>query len=308
MIQLLTKACSLSGHIDKNFLSETELSPEAHIETLVDEIITGTAFKESRLQKARPLAKIETDFRDHQKKIMDFLENAFRDETAIVAKMLKISFAKMRTKLQLPSATAAAKAKTKPAKKSASKASPKAPTKAKPAAEDSFYNVTFTDLDEAMISDFAESFDETRFHDIETALLKFEKTSLTTHDMPILEEDMRDLYRELHSIKGTSRFISAELTERIIHSAEDLLGFVQKFSSKISNEDFEKVISLLLQAIDLAWQLRSSLCTVNSEKSFWHDSTRQAKYREVLGQMHALKKDFDERGYVLTIEDAGSIF
>lgn len=166
----------------------------------------------------------------------------------------------------------------------------------------------FGNIDQDLTTDYAETFDDTKFRDLEDQFLKLEKLTLNDTDKAQADEYMRNIYRDMHSIKGTSRFISAELTEKIVHQSEDLLGFLQKFANKLSPDEFRKSVTLLMQAIDIAWRIREVIVSSNTEEPFWKDADSKKHYLAVLEQTKLFTEELTGRGYEVSIEDVESMF
>ncbi len=170
------------------------------------------------------------------------------------------------------------------------------------------FEVHFIIMDSGLTADFAETFDDRCAQSIEGHLLDLEKMASDPQQKLQFEEIMRSLYRDLHSIKGTARFISAALTEKLIHASEDLLGFAQQFHSQLSRDDLKNVFNQILKSIDIALALRKPIVEKQSEEPFWQDAASKNNYLSHLRNLQILKKELDQRGLQIKISDIASEF
>lgn len=125
-------------------------------------------------------------------------------------------------------------------------------------------------LDPIMISELLEVFDEQKRSDLEQLLINFSKFENV--------EPVRSLYRELHTIKGTSRFIKASALEYIIHQLESTVQEVTRFFSFMDNELKIKTEEVLLKGLDLAWELRTDIQTHDHEKSWLNQNWQETLF------------------------------
>lgn len=129
-------------------------------------------------------------------------------------------------------------------------------------------NIEIKILDALMLSELLEAFDETKRSEIEQTIINFSKNS----DVEIL----RSLYRELHTLKGTSRFIKANASEYLIHQLESLVQESIRYFNLMNDSLKLKVEEDLLLGLDLIWDLRTDIQLHDHEKC-WLDKNWQKK-------------------------------
>jgi hypothetical protein len=117
-------------------------------------------------------------------------------------------------------------------------------------------------IDKSLLSDFLEFFDDHQRNTIETLILSaHNKTGKE------LSYVFNSLYREFHSLKGSSRFCKLKLFEMITHYLEDLITDVQQKMANFDKSTREHFEESLLLGMDLLWNLKIHIQENNSEKS-----------------------------------------
>lgn len=168
------------------------------------------------------------------------------------------------------------------------------------------WSPSFAPVEPSMIDDFCEVFDDYRRRDIESNLLRIETHTRT--ELSQLDGDLSHLYREFHTIKSSARFVKAELIERLLHLSEDILGFAQKFHTRLSPEDYEQLTTIFLKMLDEAWNLRITLEKTSSEEAFWTSESTQKQYLATYTALSQLKENLNSRGYKVDLSTLSSAF
>lgn len=124
-------------------------------------------------------------------------------------------------------------------------------------------NFKFDHLDEELMIDFCSIFDENKRNQIEIEIMSWTKK--------LNKDNLRDLYREMHTLKGTARFLNAHLFEYIIHHLESLLNEMILNAEVIPDTISQQIESLYINSFDLLWNLRTSMLNNSSEEKFYHE-------------------------------------
>jgi two-component system chemotaxis sensor kinase CheA len=83
-----------------------------------------------------------------------------------------------------------------------------------------------------------------------TAIHTIEESLLNLESMPATMEDLHCLYRGLHTLKGSSGFLSLRSFGRVAHACEELVGLARDHDVPLDDE----MVALLLEALDkLRW-------------------------------------------------------
>lgn len=107
---------------------------------------------------------------------------------------------------------------------------------------------------DGMVLDFIETSREA-LDDIETGLIDLEKD---TSNVDILNE----IFRTIHSIKGTAGFLAFDKVVALAHSGEELLNKLRKGELEVNSE----MIDIILNANDGLRDLIASLSKGNGEE------------------------------------------
>ena len=290
-LQIMMEGAAKVGHPEKFCFFEKWLTEEELLSILHLEVEKGLSFKVAATQCGVWNELLEKRYHEYETSIIRYIQKALSQETGISLKIIAAAFK------QLESVTHQDDVPVE------SFIAPPAPE-----IQNLELEVQFEDIEAVMASDFSETFDDARYRSIEGTLLLLEKQTQEGLEITLLEEEMRNLYRDLHTIKGSSRFIYAQLIEKIIHASEDLLGFSQKFLKQIEKSDLEKVFSFLLEAAEIAWKIREILIVNLSEKSFWDNSSSKEQYLSVYKKMIEFKKSLDSKAYQIDLADIESMF
>ena len=82
----------------------------------------------------------------------------------------------------------------------------------------------FGNVNKELLPDYTELLNSDKKSEIEAHILKMESLSGDPQ-----AENLRSLYRDLHSFKGAARFVQANMSETMIHNMEDLLSTIQRY-------------------------------------------------------------------------------
>lgn len=131
-------------------------------------------------------------------------------------------------------------------------------------------------IEEGVIKDYLELFDENKKDSLEMAILSWAKLfeENKTQDIKV---SLRTYYRELHTLKGTARFLKAHVSEFIVHHLEELLSIIQQVVTGFKKEEFDSSESIFLKGVDIIWELRNELENELSEQKLWvNDNWRES--------------------------------
>jgi hypothetical protein len=150
----------------------------------------------------------------------------------------------------------------------------------------------FGPLEDMVLYEFLEVFDEQKKSELENNIMEWRKLQLEDQT-DVLKESFRDMYRELHTLKGTVRFLKADLSEFLIHNAEDLLANLIVCAKQIDSVFIEELEDYYLHALDLIWECRESIETERSEKEFFEHSENQINIKKLLHRTKSNKVKSD---------------
>jgi HPt (histidine-containing phosphotransfer) domain-containing protein len=93
----------------------------------------------------------------------------------------------------------------------------------------------------------------------------YEERILGLRGEPPLVPLLDQLYRDLHSLKGTFGFLGARLTQRVVHAMEDALSLCKRRGESLAAVDREALVDALLTGVDLVWRLRDACLRAGDE-------------------------------------------
>lgn len=120
----------------------------------------------------------------------------------------------------------------------------------------------FEPIDKSLLSDFLEFFDDHQRTTIENLILSIQNKS--GKDLSYV---FNSLYREFHSLKGSSRFCKLKLFEMITHYMEDLITDVQQKMTSFDKATRNQFEESLLLGMDVLWELKHHIQEHKSERS-----------------------------------------
>lgn len=131
-------------------------------------------------------------------------------------------------------------------------------------------------VEEGIIKDYLELFDENKKDSLEMSVLSWAKLFEENKTQGI-KDSLRTYYRELHTLKGTARFLKAHISEFMVHHLEELLSVIQQVVTGFKKEEFDSSESIFLKGIDILWELRNELESELSEQKLWvNDDWRES--------------------------------
>lgn len=171
-------------------------------------------------------------------------------------------------------------------------------------------NPEFQKVDESIAADYFELLNDDKRAELEKDVLVWETLGRdpSGQNLQDIDASFQRVYRDYHTIKGSARFIRADLSEKIIHRAEDLISFCKRFSQYLAPADFEKLTSLNLKVFDLVWDLRDRLRGEGSEESFWTNEAQRSHFLEVLKALKIFNDDLESRNYEISLDQVKDAF
>lgn len=168
------------------------------------------------------------------------------------------------------------------------------------------FSIEFSIIEDGLIQDYIELLTEDRKTEVDNMILSWEKLDTDNLDIDTLAKDFRDLYRELHTYKGSACFIKAELTEKIIHAAEEVLNKYQTFIDKLDSVDIDLMISYMLQVLDIVWELKYIIQQTSSEEFIWKTEIFRNKYTHLYFNLQDRLSVFEEMN--VDLDDVSDAF
>jgi HPt (histidine-containing phosphotransfer) domain-containing protein len=117
------------------------------------------------------------------------------------------------------------------------------------------------DSDPSLIEDFLQTFDEEKKTDMENTIMSL-KRKLDDE----LVAAMSFLYRDFHTIKGSSRFAKLKVFEMLTHDLEELISVAQSIYASLKTDSRDLIEEALLLGMDVLWSLKNTIAENMSEK------------------------------------------
>jgi hypothetical protein len=129
-----------------------------------------------------------------------------------------------------------------------------------------FPDIQSEEPDSALVEDFLQTFDEEKKTDMENTII-----SLKVKTDGDLVSAMSYLYRDFHTIKGSSRFAKLKVFETITHELEDLISVSQSIYSNLQADSRELIEEALLLGMDVLWSLKITISEYLTEMPMAND-------------------------------------
>jgi hypothetical protein len=157
--------------------------------------------------------------------------------------------------------------------------------------------------EESMLDDFLLTFDDQKRTEIENTIMVLRRKS----DQDLLNA-MSLLYRDFHSIKGSSRFARLRVFESITHDLEDLIASVQNIFLSLSMEVKDLFEEAMLLGVDVLVQLKQTIVETRSEYPMAEDSAWIEKVNQMFSLVRNARTKIFEAQQNQTEEDLLSKF
>lgn len=138
----------------------------------------------------------------------------------------------------------------------------------------------FVEIDQSNIDEYAQLLDQEKKTFLENTILSWSKG--------LDKNSLREFYRELHTLKGTSRFLKAQVTEYLIHNFENLISTITSNMGAITSDNYKKFDDICFRSMDLVWELRESIIQNASEASLWSRTSFRENLIRVINDIFVL--------------------
>ena len=128
------------------------------------------------------------------------------------------------------------------------------------------------ECEDNLISDYQDYVCEELRTEIENTLLGFEK--IGDRQEVEIETELKNMFRTMHSLKGSVGFINAIASQKVIHALEDTITLLQRAPSAVPALTWQLFINASLKGVDIVWGLRDTIITRRDERPFieeYHD-------------------------------------
>ena len=122
------------------------------------------------------------------------------------------------------------------------------------------------DCEDNLIVDYQDYVCEELRTEIENTMLGFEQNE--GKEEFELEAELKNLFRTMHSLKGSVGFINADASQKVIHALEDTITLVQRSPLSVPLLTWQLFINASLKGIDIVWGLRDSIISERDERPF----------------------------------------
>lgn len=146
--------------------------------------------------------------------------------------------------------------------------------------------IDFEPIQEFVLDEYLEVLDELKKDEMDQTVMTWSKMRSALD----LKESFRLFYRELHTLKGTVRFLRGLVSEFVIHTGEDLLAELIVLADQLQPNELVEIEDYYLSLNDMVWELRSSLAQNVSEQVLWDTEAFQEKLKRFLAKSSELKK------------------
>lgn len=189
--------------------------------------------------------------------------------------------------------------------KLAPKEPPPTVTTEKPAAsnrleeiETEFSTIPWQSIEPSMAVEYSDFLDANKVGELEAILLGWERDRKADY--------LRSYFREIHTLKGTARFVKAFLSEKIIHKMEELVSDMIRVSAFIQDDHATKFVDILLKGLDVLSAIKEEIVESLSESDFYEVKSNKKiiiSYSAVLADMLAVCKTLEENIDLDKLED-----
>lgn len=125
---------------------------------------------------------------------------------------------------------------------------------------------------------------ETFVYESNRLLDKLEEILLAAEKSALSEENINEIFRIMHTIKGSAAMMMFDKMSKVAHSVEDLFFFIRE--KKPQKLDYEDVCNLVLQALDY---MRSEIEKIQSGEK--PDADNAELCREISNRLKKLKEE-----------------
>lgn len=167
-------------------------------------------------------------------------------------------------------------------------------------------NFVFEKADETILEEYVEMFDESKKDDLELNVMSWK--NIIEVDKNELKQEFRSFYRELHTIKGTVRFLNGVLSEYIVHQAEELMSDLIVFATVLDLDMIMKIEDVYLKCTDIIWDLRNCLVSNGLEESYYADEVWRQKAKNFISEICELKDEAGKLSQHISAESVVSQF
>ena len=164
--------------------------------------------------------------------------------------------------------------------------------------------IKFEPIQEFVLDEYLEVLDELKKDEMDQTIMAWSKLKSSLD----LKESFRLFYRELHTLKGTVRFLRGLVSEFVIHTGEDLLAELIVLADQLQQTQLVEIEDYYLSLNDMVWELRVSLAQNISEKSLWDTNDFQEKLKRFLVRSSELKSLVDNLLQNQSADDVKSQF
>lgn len=135
------------------------------------------------------------------------------------------------------------------------------------------------EIDASIAIEYADLFDSTKLGEMENLVLSWEKQQNA--------ELLRSLFRELHTLKGTARFMKAYLSEKVIHRIEELVSSLIRADNLVTANDAGMFADSIFKGIDLISEIKDFVVANGNERSYWEDGNKRVRLAAYLQNLEA---------------------
>ena len=128
------------------------------------------------------------------------------------------------------------------------------------------------ECEENLIADYQDYVCEELRTEIENVLLGFEQNE--DREEVEIETTLKNLFRTMHSLKGSVGFINAVASQKVIHALEDTITLLQRAPKAVPALTWQLYINASLKGVDIVWGLRDTIIADRDERPFieeYHD-------------------------------------
>lgn len=160
-------------------------------------------------------------------------------------------------------------------------------------------------ISESAVLDYLDLFNQEKKEGLENEILGLNDVNGDAEEM---ERILDSTFRDYHSIKGASRTVSAPVTERLVHSLEDIISFFKTYWKQLGEQEVSDLVSINLSVLDAIWDLRCALEEYQTEAPIWSDSDARQGYIGILSMIKKMQDRLESKNLNIDLDEMEDLF
>ncbi|MFK8138205.1 MAG: hypothetical protein AB8E15_07595 [Bdellovibrionales bacterium] len=151
-------------------------------------------------------------------------------------------------------------------------------------------NFEFHELLSFVVSELLDQFDLERREQFLVLIRQWDQLFVFDSHEFILD-NIKTLFHELHTLKGTSKVLRANIMVYTLEVQENLIGSMQTHIQNLSPNIINELQHVFVDLVGIQWDIRESIFSCSSEEGFWIDENKKrleeivTKYKNLMDKM-----------------------